>query len=54
MVDCDHFAGKVHAMDQPTRPTQLFILPGSVSKYLMDYKGGDHKTADQVAYGSSS
>jgi len=28
----DHYVGKSSATDQPTRPTQPFILPGSINE----------------------
>jgi len=39
-MTCDHFVGKVSAMGQPTRPTQLFIPLGSLIEYGL--WGGDH------------
>jgi len=50
-LTCDHFAVKMFAMGQPTRPTQPSIFPGlSVSSNpcnYIDYGCGDHKTAEQ-------
>jgi len=32
LLSGDHYVGKPYTTGQPTRPTQLFILPGSINE----------------------
>jgi len=44
-LTCDHFAGKVSAYESANHANSAFH-PSEVGNY-MDYRGGDHQTADQ-------